>query len=39
MINSFEEWTDVYKKLISWEIKLENTNESSMNGNTRKSKG
>ena len=31
MVNSFEEWVDVYKKLISWEIKLENTSEPSMN--------
>ena len=31
MINSIDEWIDIYKKLISWEIKLENTNDSSMN--------
>jgi CheY-like chemotaxis protein len=30
MINTIDEWIDIYKKLISWEIKLENTNDSSM---------
>ena len=31
MVNSYDEWVDLYKKLISWEIKLENANDSSMN--------
>jgi len=30
MVNSFEEWIDLYKKLIHWELALENINDSGM---------
>lgn len=30
MVNSFEEWVDIYKKLIYWELELENINDSGM---------
>ncbi len=26
----FEEWADIYKQLVNWEIKLENSNDDSM---------
>ena len=27
MVNSFEEWTELYQKLVYWEIELENIND------------
>lgn len=30
MVNSYEEWIDVYKKLIYWELELENISDSGM---------
>jgi CheY-like chemotaxis protein len=30
MVNSYEEWIDLYKKLIYWEIRLENIEDSGM---------
>ena len=30
MVNSYEEWVELYKKLIFWEIELENINDQSM---------
>ncbi|NNJ87799.1 MAG: PglZ domain-containing protein, partial [Eudoraea sp.] len=30
MVNSYEEWTDLYKKLISWELRLEEIEDSGM---------
>ncbi|MDB2607117.1 PglZ domain-containing protein [Zobellia sp.] len=30
MVNSVEEWTDLYKKLIYWELRLEDIEDSSM---------
>ena len=30
MVNSLSEWVELYKKLIYWELKLENTNEPAM---------
>ncbi len=30
MINSIEEWTDLYKKLVYWELELENIDDSGM---------
>jgi CheY-like chemotaxis protein len=30
MVNSHEEWIDLYKKLIHWELELENINDSGM---------
>ena len=30
MVNSFEDWADLYKKLIYWEIELENIDDPSM---------
>jgi CheY-like chemotaxis protein len=30
MINSYEEWADLYKKLIYWELELENIDDSGM---------
>ncbi|MCK0157862.1 PglZ domain-containing protein [Cellulophaga sp. F20128] len=30
MVNSFEEWTDLYKKLIHWELQLEEIEDSGM---------
>ena len=32
MVNSYEDWIDVYKKLIHWELELENISESGMLG-------
>jgi CheY-like chemotaxis protein len=30
IVNSFEDWSELYKKLIYWEIELENINDPSM---------
>ncbi|MBD3581052.1 T9SS response regulator signal transducer PorX [Flavobacterium selenitireducens] len=30
MVNSWEEWIDIYKKLIFWELELENIEDQSM---------
>ena len=30
MVNSYEEWVDIYKKLVYWELELENINDSGM---------
>ena len=30
MVNSVEEWIDIYKKLVYWELELENINDSGM---------
>lgn len=30
MVNSYEDWAELYKKLIYWEIELENINDPSM---------
>jgi len=30
MVNTYEEWTDLYKKLISWELRLEEIEDSGM---------
>jgi CheY-like chemotaxis protein len=30
VVNSFEDWSELYKKLIYWEIELENINDPSM---------
>ena len=30
MVNSWEEWIDMYKRLIFWEIELENIEDQSM---------
>jgi len=30
IVNSYEEWIDVYKKLVYWELELENINDSGM---------
>jgi|TARA_B110000037_G_scaffold222921_1_gene300505 CheY-like chemotaxis protein len=30
MVNSFEEWTELYQKLVYWEIELENINDQGM---------
>jgi len=30
MVNSYSEWVDVYKKLIYWELELENISDSGM---------
>ena len=30
MINSYEEWIALYKKLIHWELQLESINDSGM---------
>ena len=29
-VNSHEDWTELYKKLVHWELELENINDSSM---------
>src|SRR5699024_5532513 len=29
-VNSFEEWVDLYKKLVYWELELENIQDSAM---------
>ncbi|WP_456461894.1 T9SS response regulator signal transducer PorX [Lutibacter sp.] len=30
MVNSYSEWVDIYKKLVYWELELENINDSGM---------
>jgi hypothetical protein len=30
MVNSYEDWVELYKKLLFWEIELENINDQSM---------
>ncbi len=30
MVNSYEEWVEIYKKLIHWELELENINDTGM---------
>jgi DNA-binding NtrC family response regulator len=30
MVNSYEDWIDIYKKLVYWELELENINDSGM---------
>ena len=30
MVNSFEEWIDIYKRLVYWELELENISDSGM---------
>jgi CheY-like chemotaxis protein len=30
MVNSFEDWVELYKKLLFWELELENINDQSM---------
>ncbi|SNR31829.1 Response regulator receiver domain-containing protein [Lutibacter agarilyticus] len=30
MVNSYEEWIDVYKKLVYWELELENISDTGM---------
>ena len=30
MVNSYEEWSNLYKKLVHWELELENINDSGM---------
>ena len=30
MVNSYDEWADLYKKLIHWELELENINDTGM---------
>ena len=30
MVNSYEDWVDFYKKLLYWELKLENIQDQSM---------
>ena len=30
MVNSYEEWVDVYKKLVYWELELENISDTGM---------
>jgi CheY-like chemotaxis protein len=30
MVNSYEEWTELYQKLVFWEIELENINDQGM---------
>jgi CheY-like chemotaxis protein len=32
MVNSYEEWIELYKKLVHWELELENINDSGMLG-------
>jgi CheY-like chemotaxis protein len=32
MVNSYEEWIELYKKLIHWELELENISDSGMLG-------
>ncbi len=32
MVNSYEEWVDLYKKLVHWELELENINDTGMLG-------
>ena len=30
MVNTYEEWSDLYKKLVHWELELENINDTGM---------
>ncbi len=30
MVNSYEEWSEIYKKLVHWELELENINDLGM---------
>ena len=30
MVNSYEDWVELYKKLLFWELELENINDQSM---------
>ncbi|CAL2107575.1 Chemotaxis protein CheY [Tenacibaculum sp. 190524A02b] len=30
MVNSYEDWVDMYKKLVHWELELENINDTGM---------
>lgn len=30
MVNTYEDWTDLYKKLVHWELELENINDTGM---------
>ena len=30
MVNNYEDWIELYKKLIYWELELENINDSGM---------
>ncbi|MDE1206787.1 bifunctional response regulator/alkaline phosphatase family protein [Tenacibaculum larymnensis] len=30
MVNSYEEWAELYKKLVHWELELENINDTGM---------
>ena len=32
MVNSYEEWIDLYKKLVHWELELENISDTGMLG-------
>ncbi|TYP98847.1 response regulator receiver domain-containing protein [Tenacibaculum adriaticum] len=32
MVNSYEEWADLYKKLVHWELELEDINDTGMLG-------
>ncbi len=32
MVNSYEEWIELYKKLVHWELELENISDSGMLG-------
>ncbi len=32
MVNSYEEWIDLYQKLLHWELELENINDTGMLG-------
>ena len=32
MVNSYDEWSDLYKKLVHWELELENISDSGMLG-------
>ncbi|WP_435262711.1 response regulator [Tenacibaculum sp. nBUS_03] len=30
MVNTYDDWTDLYKKLVHWELELENINDTGM---------
>lgn len=30
MVNSYEDWIELYKKLMFWELELENINDQAM---------
>jgi len=32
MVNTYQEWIDIYKKLVHWELELENINDTGMLG-------